>query len=136
MIARYRRKTDMLRARVSALRCRVNIITRLASINDHEARADGRDAFWHGRPIWTNPLTGDAARAWTDGWKRALANLSHRLERVVPATAAEQADWQSLLALYRPADVTPRPRRRTSRRASVPLSQPPASLDEQSGANG
>jgi hypothetical protein len=79
-----------------------------------EPQAQGRKAFWDGRAIWTNPLTGGDARAWTAGWKQALGELSMRRGgRVLSATAAETAAWHTLLALYRPEDVSPRARRRT-----------------------
>jgi hypothetical protein len=84
---------------------------RTESSNHFEARALGREAFWLGRPVWTNPLTGNDARAWTDGWKRALADLSARRGVVLSASAAESAEWQAMLALYRPVDVTPPERR-------------------------
>ena len=89
----------------------MNIMAPKESANNLEARAQGRDAFWSTDGL-TNPLTGSDARAWTDGWKRALADLSDRRGLVLSASAAETAEWQALLALYRPADVTPPPRRR------------------------
>ena len=93
----------------------MNIMPHMESANNLEARALGREAFWLGRPVWTNPLTGNDARAWTDGWKRALADLSARRGLVLSASAAETAEWQAMLALYRPADVTPpAPRRARS----------------------
>jgi hypothetical protein len=90
----------------------VNIMAPAQSKDNFEARAQGREAFWLGRPVWTNPLTGSDARAWTDGWKRALGDLSARRGLVLSASAAEKAEWQAMLALYRPADVTPPPTRR------------------------
>ena len=83
-----------------------------------EARASGREAFWHGCPIWANPLTGESAREWTDGWKRALVELNARSgRRVLPAASNDSAEWAALLALYRPDDVAPvRRQRRTMNR--------------------
>jgi hypothetical protein len=84
-----------------------------------EPFAQGRKAFWDGRAIWTNPLTGIDARAWTAGWKQALGELSvRRGGRVLGASAAETAAWHALLALYRPEDVAPRARRRAVRTAA------------------
>lgn len=81
-----------------------------------EARARGREAFWHGRPIWTNPFTGERARDWTAGWKQALVELSiRRGGRVLTASTTESAAWQTLLALYRPPDVAAAPRQRKAR---------------------
>jgi hypothetical protein len=102
----------------------VNNMPPLESSNNLEARALGREAFWLGRPVWTNPLTGHDARAWTDGWKRALADLSARRGVVLSASAAETAEWQAMLALYRPVDVTP-PQRRAQPRQSKPISPRP-----------
>ena len=47
----------------------------------------------------------------------ALADLSRRRGLILSASAAETAEWQAMLVLYRPADVMPAPRRR---RASGP----------------
>lgn len=70
--------------------------------------AAGRDAFWMGRPIWANPLTGDPAREWTAGWKRAHDELTTRCgQDVVTASAANRAAWRTLLRAYRPNDVLP-----------------------------
>ncbi len=41
-----------------------------------EPSAAGREAFWTGRPIWANPLTGADARGWREGWNRGLAEFS------------------------------------------------------------
>lgn len=91
---------------------------------DLEPHAQGRKAFWDGRAIWTNPLTGGDARAWTAGWKQALGELSMRRGgRVLAASAAETAAWHALLALYRPEDVSPSARSRTS---AVRTTPPPA----------
>ena len=92
--------------------------------NDHlEACAQGRNAFWRGRAIWTNPLTLDAAREWTSGWKQALGELSGlRGGRMLSASATEKAEWHAVLALYRPDDVQPIPRdRRSAKRTGVRL---------------
>ena len=91
------------------------------SNSDLEARAQGRNAFWRGRPIWTNPLTGEAAREWTAGWKQALGELSRRRGgRMLSASATEKAEWHALLTLYRPDDVEPIPSvRRTANKAAV-----------------
>ncbi len=91
------------------------------SNDDLEARAQGRNAFWRGRPIWTNPLTNEAAREWTEGWKQALGDLSSRRGgRMLSASATEKAEWHALLALYRPDDVQPIPSdRRTARNAGA-----------------
>ena len=76
------------------------------SNDDLEASAQGRIAFWRGRPIWTNPLTGEAAREWTAGWKHALGELSSRRGgRMLSASATDNAEWHTVLALYRPDDV-------------------------------
>jgi hypothetical protein len=45
----------------------------------------GLYAFRLGQPISANPLIGQAAREWTAGWKRGLAQVSE------PAVAAPQA---------------------------------------------
>ena len=88
--------------------------------DDLEARAQGRNAFWRGRPIWTNPLTGDAARDWTTGWKQALGELSSRRGgRMLSASATEKAEWHALLALYRPDDVEPIPSDRSTAKKAV-----------------
>ncbi len=97
------------------------------SNDDLEASAQGRIAFWRGRPVWTNPLTGKAAREWTAGWKQALGELSSRRGgRMLSASATDNAEWHTVLALYRPDDVQAIPgHRRTvkkrvrSRAASV-----------------
>ena len=91
------------------------------SNDDLEASAQGRNAFWRGRPIWTNPLTGGAAREWTAGWKQALGELSSlRGGRMLSASATEKAEWHALLALYRPDDVRPSPSdRRTGKKTVV-----------------
>jgi len=91
------------------------------SNDDLEARALGRNAFWRGRPIWTNPLTGAAAREWTAGWKQALGELSSRRGgRMLSASATEKAEWHALLALYRPDDVDPIPSaRRTANKVAL-----------------
>jgi hypothetical protein len=102
----------------------VKIIPPTEPANNLEARALGREAFWLGRPIWTNPMTGNDARAWTDGWKRALADLSARRGVVLSASAAESAEWQAMLALYRPPDVTP-PQRRARPAQSKAISPRP-----------
>ena len=90
------------------------------SNDDLEARAQGRIAFWRGRAIWTNPLTGEAAREWTSGWKQALGELSSRRGgRMLSASATGKAEWHALLALYRPDDVQSIPINRRSVKKSV-----------------
>jgi hypothetical protein len=71
--------------------------------NEQEPQAAGRDAFWLGRPIWTNPLTGGPAREWTAGWKRGVAEL----EALRGGLALPTSDKvrQRLLDRYRPEDV-------------------------------
>ena len=88
------------------------------SNDDLEVGAQGREAFWRGRPVWTNPLTGAAAREWTAGWKRALGELSiRRGGRTLSVSATENAEWHALLGLYRPDDVQLMPsERRTARK--------------------
>jgi hypothetical protein len=80
-----------------------------AFTNDYtEARAAGREAFWHGRPIWANPLIGGPARDWTAGWKRGATELAaRRSESKLPTSASE---LRQLLTLHRPDDVAPPPR--------------------------
>lgn len=82
-----------------------------------EAHAQGRKAFWNGRAIWTNPLTGGSAREWAVGWKQALGELSHRFKGRI-LSAAESNEWDMVLALYCPDDVSPTPDARPSKRRS------------------
>jgi hypothetical protein len=91
---------------------RATIAVLMEDATHWEARARGRESFWHGRPLWTNPLTGRDAREWTRGWQDGLADLSRRRGLILSASAAETAEWHALLVLYRPADVMPTPRRR------------------------
>ena len=79
-----------------------------------EAQTQGRKAFWNGRAIWTNPLTGGSARDWTAGWKQALGDLAARFNGRI-LSAAESTEWNTVLALYCPDDVDPTPRRRAKR---------------------
>ena len=75
-----------------------------------EPYAAGREAFWHGRPIWANPLTGNAAREWTDGWKKGFGELVARTgEIALPSSAAEM---RVRLAAHRPDDIPPEQRER------------------------
>ena len=82
-----------------------------------DAHAQGRRAFWNGRPIWTNPLTGGSAREWVAGWKQALGELSHRFKGRI-LSAAESDEWDTVLALYCPDDVSPTPDNRKPRRST------------------
>jgi hypothetical protein len=59
-----------------------------------DAHAQGGKAFWNGRPIWTNPLTGGSAREWAAGWKQALGELSRRVSGRILA-AAESTEWDA-----------------------------------------
>lgn len=84
-----------------------------------EAHAQGRMAFWNGRAIWTNPLTGGSARDWAAGWKQALGELSLRFNGRV-LSAAESNEWDTVLALYCPDDVPPTREPRRKRRSNKP----------------
>ena len=81
-----------------------------------DAHAQGRKAFWNGRAIWTNPLTGGSAREWAGGWKEALGELSHRFKGRI-LSAAESNEWDTVLALYCPDDVSPAAKSPTKHRA-------------------
>lgn len=82
-----------------------------------EAHAQGRKAFWNGRAIWTNPLTGGSAREWAAGWKQALGELAHRFRGRI-LSAAESNEWGTVLALYCPDDVSPASEPRKKRRSN------------------
>jgi hypothetical protein len=88
-----------------------------------EAHAQGRKAFWDGRAIWTNPLTGGSAREWAAGWKQALGELSHRFNGRI--LSAESREWDTVLALCSPDDVSPAPdlQRRGHSKKPVPNRQ-------------
>jgi len=86
-----------------------------------EAHAAGREAFWHGLPIWANPLTGDSARDWTAGWKHGLVELASRCgDQDIPGVD-DSEELHRLLDRYRPEDVAPvrRPRRPTTNKVKV-----------------
>ena len=73
------------------------------TINVLEPSASGREAFWTGRPIWANPLTGADARGWREGWIRGLAEFSACTGySALPARALER---RHLLLKHRPDDV-------------------------------
>ena len=81
-------------------------------INVLEPSAAGREAFWTGRPIWANPLTGADARAWKEGWNQGLAEFAASTgHEALPARALER---RHLLMKYRPQDI------------ELPLRQQPA----------
>jgi hypothetical protein len=78
--------------------------------HDLEPSARGRFAFWQGRTIADNPLTGAPAREWLAGWRRGLAELAACLppdERDVQALPA--AVQRRLLREHCPDDVPPLP---------------------------
>jgi hypothetical protein len=86
-----------------------------------EPSALGRYAFWQGRPIEANPLSGRAAREWTAGWKGAFADLATRAPQAFQAVPA--GVQRQLLRTHCPTDVPlvvpgPQPRRSSSARAS------------------
>ena len=64
-------------------------------------QALGRDAFWLGRPIWANPLTGESAREWAAGWHAGLVDLRRRCgEETLPDADGSPA-WQALVRAHR-----------------------------------
>jgi hypothetical protein len=68
-----------------------------------EPRATGREAFWRGRSIGANPLVGDAAREWRDGWCQGLVDFAARTgQSALPSSARER---QRLLNSHRPEDI-------------------------------
>ena len=73
------------------------------TINVLEPSAAGREAFWTGRPIWANPLTGADARAWREGWNQGLAEFAASTgQSALPTKALHR---RTLLMKYRPEDV-------------------------------
>jgi len=84
------------------------------TINVLEPSAAGREAFWTGRPIWANPLTGADAREWQKGWNHGLAEFSTCTGH--PALPTKALERRHLLTKHRPGDVTlpwrPQPVRR------------------------
>ena len=73
------------------------------TINVLEPSAAGREAFWTGRPIWANPLTGADARGWREGWNQGLAEFAASTgQSALPAKALQR---RNLLMKYRPEDV-------------------------------
>ena len=73
------------------------------TINVLEPSAAGREAFWTGRPIWANPLTGADAREWRKGWTRGLAEFSACTGH--PALPTRALGRRHLLTKHRPGDV-------------------------------
>lgn len=72
-------------------------------INVLEPAAAGREAFWTGRPIWANPLTGADARDWREGWNQGLGEFSASTgQTALPARALQR---RHLLTKYRPEDI-------------------------------
>jgi len=68
-----------------------------------EPRAAGREAFWAGRSICSNPLIGHAAREWKEGWNVGLAEFVALSDRsALPPSALER---RRLLNKYRPDDI-------------------------------
>jgi hypothetical protein len=84
-----------------------------------EAHAQGRKAFWEGRAIWTNPLTGGSAREWAAGWKQALGELSQRFNGRI-LSAADSSEWDTVLALCCPDDMSRTPDRQGKRHSNKP----------------
>ena len=73
------------------------------TINVLEPSAAGREAFWTGRPIWANPLTGADAREWREGWNQGLAEFTASTgQSALPTKALLR---RNLLMKYRPDDV-------------------------------
>jgi hypothetical protein len=64
--------------------------------------AAGVEAFWDGRPIWANPLTGEPARQWAAGWKTALRDLTARCGDIDPSISEDSMKWLALLRANRP----------------------------------
>ena len=63
--------------------------------------ATGRDAFWSGRPIWANPLTGEPARAWAEGWHAGLEDLLTQCDQVeLPAPDGSSA-WRAFVRAHK-----------------------------------
>jgi hypothetical protein len=72
-------------------------------INVLEPSAAGREAFWTGRPVWANPLTGTDAQEWRRGWNQGLAEFAASTgQAALPAKALQR---QHLLMKYRPEDL-------------------------------
>jgi hypothetical protein len=71
--------------------------------NLQEPTSAGREAFWEGRPVWANPLTGVAARAWKAGWTQGQTELSTRAGESALTTSADE--FRKLLRQHRPADI-------------------------------
>lgn len=68
-----------------------------------EPSAAGREAFWTGRPIWANPLTGADAREWREGWNQALAEFGACTgHSALPTRPLER---RHLLMKHRPEDI-------------------------------
>ena len=63
--------------------------------------ATGRDAFWLGRPIWANPLTGEPARNWAAGWRAGLEELRKQCGQGELPTPDGSAAWQALIRAHR-----------------------------------
>ena len=65
-------------------------------------QALGRDAFWLGRAIWANPLTGESAREWAAGWHAGLADLQRRCAAEALPDADGSPAWLALVRAHRP----------------------------------
>ena len=64
-------------------------------------QARGRDAFWLGRPIWANPLTGDPARQWSAGWHEGFSELQRQCGESNLPDADGSPAWQALVRAHR-----------------------------------